>query len=238
MAVERRYLRMAEAASSLNIEQLDLLCYGVECRIPIGVHPYEGIRLFLMPVSYMMFLDEMIQLAGNTPEWNVMLMPDTLKEIARRGKVFSGRGYRQIDEEWEILNVESESGITLGDLIVPTIELKKLSREYEGQFTHPETLVTLKRPVTQPEIPVTPEGRETFQKQIAGLALVIYRQGKTDKEWGGKPNKMRIADAVMKAMHSLPKELYDTLNTKGLGSSAIRQNISEGFKLIGFTGDE
>jgi len=42
----------------------------------------------------------------------------------------------------------------------------------------------------------------------------------------------------MKAMDSLPKEHHDTLNTKGLSSGAIRQNIAKGFELIGFTGDE
>ena len=70
------------------------------------------------------------------------------------------------------------------------------------------------------------------------MALVIYRQGKTDKGWGGNPNKKQIAEAVMKAMDSLPKEHHDTLNTKGLSSGAIRQNIAKGFELIGFTGDE
>jgi len=81
-----------------------------------------------------------------------MLLPATLIAVAREGKVFSGLGYRQTDKGYEILDVASKSGITLGDLIVPVDALKKMSLRHE-------------RPVTQPETPVTPEGGKHFRSK-------------------------------------------------------------------------
>lgn len=224
--MDKRYLGMAEVAVMLKLEQFDLLSYGIEGHIPIGVLAYGGIKSASLPDSFMVREDEEgNRIEGDTPDWIIMLMPKTLRAIAEDGKASSGRGYRWHDEEWEPVGVTSENGITLSDLIVPVSAVKELTQKHE-------------QPITQPETPVSPEGKETFQKQVAGLALVIHQQSKVSKGWGNNPNKSQIAKAVMDTIDTLPKELHATLNLTGIGGGVIRQNIAKGLQLLGFAEED
>jgi hypothetical protein len=218
--MDKRYLSVKEAASRLNLEVLDLLIYGVEGEIPIGLLPYSEISIVTRPNASIAFEDES-QSLGGTPDWIIMLIPSSIRAIAQGGKVESGQGYRWHDNEWEFVGFGRESGITLDDLIVPIGALPKLEAGNKQHTMQQETTVSI-------------EGKETFQKQIAGLAIVIHRQA-TGIKFGEKaPNKAQIAMAVMATIDELPADVHKTLSLKGIGDSAIRQNIAKGLKLLGF----
>lgn len=225
--MDKRYLTLGEAASLLNLEVLDLVSYGIEGGVPIGVLAYSGINLASLPDAFIV-VDDGNQRLNGTPEWLIMLMPKSIRAIAQDGSVQSGRGYRWFGGEWEPVDISRESGITLGDLVIPTRALQ-------------EFVPDNKKHAVLPESPVSAEGKETFQKQIAGLAMVIHRVSKGMKFGGGAPNKSQIAQAVLETMDELPPEIHKTLNLKGIGDGVIRQNISKGLQLLGFAakkGDE
>jgi hypothetical protein len=221
--VDKRYIRIGEAAATLKLELLDLMSYGIEGEMPIGVLAYVGITPTARPDSFMVREDgEGNPVAGDTPDWLIMLMPKTLREIAEVGMVQSGRGYRWHDDEWEPVDVTREYGITLNDLVIPVGAVQELTKQHEP-------------PVIQHETPISPEGKETFQKQIAGLALVVHKQAQGGQFGGKSPNKSQIAKAVLATIDLLPKDLHASLNLKGIGDGAIRQNIAKGLQHLGFS---
>lgn len=224
--MKKRYLRLAEVATSLNLEPLDLLNYGIEGETPIGILTYDGISVSLQTDSFVVFdNDGESSIAGNTPHWLVILVPKTLREIAVCGKVYSGRGYRWSDDDWEVVEVNSENGMTLNSLVVPIGAVQNLTPTHQ-------------LPASAPENKVSKIGKETFQKQIAGLAIVIFKQSKGGQFGKNTPNSSQIAQAVLATIDQLPKDLHATLNLKGVGDTAIRQNISKGLQLLGFSSDD
>lgn len=226
--MDKRYIRIGEAAATLKLELLDLMSYGIEGEMPIGVLAYGGITPTARPDSFMVREDgEGNLVSGGTPDWLIMLMPKTLKEIAVAGMVQSGRGYRWHDDDWEPVEAVSESGITADDLVIPTGAMQEFTRQQE-----------LPVPVIQCETPVSPEGKETLQKQIAGLAIVIHKQAKGGKFGDKLLNKLQIAKAVLATIDELPKDLHATLNLWGVGDGAIRQNIAKGLQHLGFADED
>lgn len=223
--MDKRYLTLGEAASRLNLEVLDLVSYGIEGEVPIGVLAYSGINLAPLSDAFFVADGDDNQTQNVTPDWIIMLMPRSIRAIAQQGRVLSGHGYRWLGGEWEPVDVSRESGITLDDLVIPTSALREFV---------PDT----KQHIVQPELPVSTEGKETFQKQIAGLAMVIHRHTMGKKFGGASPNNLQIAKAVLSTMDELPPEIHKTLNTKGIGDGVIRQNISKGLQLLGFAAKE
>ena len=224
--MDKRYIKISEAAAALELELLDLLSYGIEGEIPIGVLAYGGISSKARPDSFIVCEDDDANsVTGNPPDWLIMLMPKTLKEVAGAGTIQSGRGYRWYDNEWESVDITSQHGITLDDLVVPVSAMQKLAKQQEP-------------PIVLHDSPTSPEGKETFQKQIAGLALVIHKQAQGGKFGGKSPNKLQIAKAVLATIETLPKDLYATLNLKGVGDGVIRQNIAKGLQHLGFADED
>jgi len=111
--------------------------------------------------------------------------------------------------------------ISIKDIVVPQEEVIRYSNVIGKEQQLPDT-------------PVSEQGKESFQKQIAGLALVIAKVSSNHLRFNKKSgiNMSAIADAVLDTFDSLPKEVTEDLNLTDLSHGTIRQNIAQGLELI------
>lgn len=216
--MERRYIKLTEVASSRDIEPLDVLGYGIDGEIPIGVLAFCGVSPTPQSDSFMVCEDDKgDSVSGNTPDWLIMLMPKTLREIALVGIVHSGRGFRWHDDDWEVVEVNSETGITLNNLVVPRGAIQELG----GSRQHV---------VTVADTPITKVGKETLLKQLAALAITL---AKTNKYYSvqGKPNRTEIAESAHQVVAEM-KKYFPEIDDSDQSHGSIRNHISEGLKLM------
>lgn len=211
---KKRYFRLTDLASKYQLEASELLSYAIEGKLYVCIEDFNGIG------KHDENADEPSapEIKCHYPQWAIFIVSDALKKLAINGNIFLGGGFRQTPTGMKPVFFQQERKITINDLIVPVEALADFANLACGS-------------VSQLDTPITPVGRETLLKQLAGLALVVAKL-KGGYNVGNKPNQSAIAQAVLKTFDELPKELHGTLNLEDLSQGSIRNHIREGLRLI------
>jgi len=213
----KKYYRLKELSEAWHLEVSELLNYAIEGILHVAVEDFSG------PVEDELLDDDSSPTDSEAdveyPRWALFPVSDVLKRLALHGTDTIGGGYRVCASGLVPVFLRQPRIISVDDLVVPIQAL--------GSF------VNSSLPAQGPDTPITKVGRETLLKQIAGLAVLLSKQ-QDQLAWGKKPNSLRIAEAIEKAIATWPTEKWGELEKDFFSKSKVNDSIREGLVLIGF----
>ena len=199
----------------------ELLHVACEGELIVGIRDHGAAHLKRLPTGAAPPEDY----EGNTEQCRFIgvltLEMDDLAQLASSGSVRVEVAY--LHRLWGTHSVwiNPPRTITFDDIVVPQEEVARYGKVVGKQSESPDE-------------PVGEQGRQTYLKQIAGLALVIAHTSTNPATYmhGKKLNYSKIGEAVEKYFNGIAPEALAKLNLDKMQPKTISQNISKGIELI------